>query len=309
MKLIVTIPAYNEEHSIGDVIREIPRTIDGIDRVEVLVINDGSTDNTVEVARNAGADHIISHKRNLGLAKAFRDGLNTAVELGADIVVNTDADFQYNGTEIPKLLQPIFDGKADIVIGDRQIDTLDHMPRGKVWGNKLATWVTRRVTGWPVRDAQTGFRAFTRDAACRMNLTGDYTYVQETLIQAANKNLTLVQVPVEFRKRDGKSRLIASLFGYAKPAGITIARSFRDYKPFTVFLSIGGIIIIAGLVLGSGVLMHFFRTGMVTPYLPTAVLTTVLIIVGLQVIVLGLLADMMLNVRILTEEILYQIKK
>jgi glycosyltransferase involved in cell wall biosynthesis len=309
MKLIVTIPAYNEERSIGDVIREIPRTIDEIDRVEVLVIDDGSTDNTVEVARNAGADHIIFHKRNLGLAKAFRDGLNAAIELGADIIVNTDADFQYNGTEIPKLLQPIFDGKADIVIGDRQVDTLDHMPRGKVWGNKLATRVTRRVTGWPVRDAQTGFRAFTRDAACRMNLTGDYTYVQETLIQAANKNLTLVQVPVEFRRRDGNSRLIASLFGYASAAGKTIARSFRDYHPIRVFTWIGIFLILAGLVVGFGVLLHYFETGMVTPHLPSAVLTTVLVIVGLQAIVFGLLADMMKTQRVLAEEILYRLKK
>jgi glycosyltransferase involved in cell wall biosynthesis len=309
MHLIVTIPAYNEEESIGDVIREIPRTMEGIDRVDVLVINDGSTDRTIEEARKAGADHIISHKTNMGLAKTFRDGLNTALELGADIIVNTDADFQYNGTEIPKLLQPILDGKADIVIGDRQIDTLDHMPQGKLWGNKLATWVTRRVTGWPVNDAQTGFRAFTRDAACRMNLTGDYTYVQETLIQAANKDMTLVQVPVEFRRRDGNSRLIGSLMGYAKPASITISRSFRDYNPFTVFFSIGFVIIAIGLVVGAGVLLHYLETGMVTPYLPSAILTTVLIIVGLQVIVFGLLADMMRGQRILTEEILYRLKK
>lgn len=309
MKLIVTIPAYNEEDSIGDVIQEIPRTIEQIDQVEILVINDGSTDNTGIVSRNAGADYIVTHKRNLGLAKTFRDGLNAALELGADIIVNTDADFQYNGTEISNLIQPILDGTADLVIGDRQINTLGHMPRGKAWGNKLATWVTRRVTGWPIHDAQTGFRAFTRDAACKMNLTGDYTYVQETLIQAVNKDMTLVQVPIEFRRRDGKSRLIGSLFGYASSAGKTIARSFRDYKPFTVFLSIGGIIIILGLILGSGILIHFLKTGMVTPYLPTAILTTVLIIVGLQVIVFGLLADMVLNIRILTEEILYRIKK
>lgn len=309
MKLIVTIPAYNEEESIGDVIREIPRTMEGIDRVEVLVIDDGSTDKTIEVAQAAGADHILCHKKNMGLAKTFRDGLNAALDLGADIIVNTDADFQYNGTEIPKLLQPIFDEKADVVIGDRQIETLDHMPRGKVWGNKLATWVTRRVTGWPVRDAQTGFRAFTRDAACRMNLTGDYTYVQETLIQAANKNLTLVQVPVEFRRRDGKSRLIASLFGYASAAGMTIARSFRDYNPFQVFFGIGTLILLIGLIIGLQVLFHFFETGMVTPYLPSAVLTTVLVVVGLLTIIFGLLADMMKTQRILTEEMLYRLKK
>ena len=309
MKLVVTIPSYNEERSLGSVIQEIPKTVQGIDGVEILVMNDGSTDRTVEAAKNAGADRVISHKRNMGLAKTFRDGLNEALSMGADIIVNIDADFQYNATEIPKLIRPILDGKADIVIGDRQIDTLDHMPRGNLWGNKIATWVTRRTTGLPIHDAQTGFRAFSREAALRMNLSGDYTYVQETLIQAANKNLTIVQVPVEFRKREGKSRLISSLFRYARSAGITIFRSFGAYHPFTIFSMIGIGIILLGTFVGSGVLLHYLKTGMVTPYLPSAVLTTVLILVGLQTFVFGLLADMLKTQRMLSEEILYQLKR
>lgn len=309
MKLIVMIPAYNEQESIGNVIKEIPRKIKGIDEIEVLVINDGSADNTVEAARSAGANHILSHKKNMGLAKAFKDGLNEALLLGADIIVNTDADFQYNGTEIPKLIEPILQGKADLVIGDRQVDKLDHMPLGKKWGNKIASWVTRRVTRWPVKDAQTGFRAFSREAALRMNLTGNYTYVQETLIQAANKSLTLVQIPVEFRKRDGSSRLISNLFNYAHSAGITIARSFRDYNPFLVFSGIGVAVIFIGLLFGSRVLLNYWRTGFVSPYLPSAILTTVLVIVGLLIIIFGLLADMLKTQRVLSEEILYRLKK
>lgn len=309
MKLIVMIPAYNEENSISKVIKEIPREIKGINLVEILVINDGSVDNTAEEARRAGADKIISHKRNLGLGISFRDGLEKALVMGADIIVNTDADFQYNGAEIPKLIDPILKGSADIVIGDRQIDTLDHMPPGKVIGNKLATWVTRRVTSLPIRDAQTGFRAFSREAALRMSLTGNYTYVQETLIQAANNNLVVEQIPVEFRKRSGQSRLISNIFSYAKSAGTTILRSYRDYQPFKVFMIIGLGCMIIGFGIGFKVLLHYFETGTVTPYLPSAVLTTVLVIVGLQAIVFGLIADMLKTQRMFQEEILYRLKK
>jgi glycosyltransferase involved in cell wall biosynthesis len=309
MKLVITIPSYNEEYSLTSVITEIPRTIPGIDQVLILVIDDGSTDNTVDKAIKAGADKILSHNHNMGLAKTFRDGLDAALEMGADIIVNTDADFQYDGTEIPNLIAPILEGKADIVLGDRQIDKIDHMPRGNLWGNKLATRVIRWTTGLPVRDAQTGFRAFSREAALRMNLTGDYTYTQETIIQAANKNLKIAQIPVEFRRREGKSRLISSIFRYARLAGVTIFRSFGAYHPFVIFSGIGFICILFGLVIGSRVIIHFLTTGFVTPYLPSALLTTVLIIVGSLAILFGLLADMIRTQRMLSEEILYRLKK
>ncbi len=309
MNLIITIPAYNEEASIGKVIDELPRSIPGIENIRILVINDGSNDRTEEVARQSGSDKILTHKQNLGLAQTFRDGLNEALEMGADIIVNTDADFQYNGTEIPKLIAPIVEGRADIVLGDRQIDQLDHMPRGNLWGNKLATQVVRLATRLPINDAQTGFRAFSRDAALRMNLTGDYTYTQETIIQAANKNLRIEQIPVEFRRREGKSRLISSIFRYARSAGVTIFRSISAYHPFIIFSGIGLVCIVLGLIIGFRVIIHFFLTGMVTPYLPSALLTTVLIIVGCLAILFGLLADMIRTQRMLAEEILYRLKK
>jgi glycosyltransferase involved in cell wall biosynthesis len=309
MKLVITIPSYNEEYSLASVITEIPRTIPGIDQVQILVIDDGSTDHTIDKATQAGADKILSHNHNMGLAKTFRDGLDAALEMGADIIVNTDADFQYDGTEIPNLITPILEGKADIVLGDRQIDKIDHMPRGNLWGNKLATRVIRWTTGLPVRDAQTGFRAFSREAALRMNLTGDYTYTQETIIQAANKNLKVAQIPVEFRRREGKSRLISSIFRYARLAGVTIFRSFGAYHPFIIFSGIGFICILFGLVIGFRVIIHFLTTGYVTPYLPSALLTTVLIIVGSLAILFGLLADMIRTQRMLSEEILYRLKK
>jgi glycosyltransferase involved in cell wall biosynthesis len=309
MKLVITIPSFNEELSLASVISEIPRTIPGIDQVQILVINDGSTDRTADVASEAGADRILSHKHNMGLAKTFHDGLNTALEMGADIIVNTDADFQYNATEIPKLILPVLEGKADIVLGDRQIDTLDHMPRGNLWGNKLATRVIRWATHLPIKDAQTGFRAFSREAALRMNLTGDYTYTQETIIQAANKNLIIAQIPVEFRRRKGESRLISSIFRYAGSAGITIFRSFGAYQPFVIFFGIGIACILFGLITGFRVIIHFLTTGYVTPYLPSALLTTVLVIVGSLAILFGLLADMIRTQRMLSEEILYRLKK
>jgi glycosyltransferase involved in cell wall biosynthesis len=309
MKLVITIPSYNEEQSIASVISEIPRTIKGIEDVQILVINDGSTDLTVDVAKRAGADKILTHKHNMGLAQTFRDGLNEALDMGADIIVNTDADFQYNGTQIPKLIAPILEKNADIVLGDRQINQLDHMPWGNLWGNKIATCIIRLVTHLPINDAQTGFRAFSREAALKMNLTGDYTYTQETIIQAANKNLRIEQIPVEFRRRNGKSRLISSIFRYAQSAGITVFRSFGAYHPFVIFSGIGVICFLLGLVFGFKVIIHFFTTGMVTPYLPSALLTSVLIIVGFLAILFGLLADMIRTQRMLAEEILYRLKK
>ncbi|HID43257.1 MAG TPA: glycosyltransferase [Archaeoglobaceae archaeon] len=289
MKIIVMVPAYN--------------------RVDVLVIDDGSTDRTAEEAKKAGADHIISNKKNIGLAQTFKKGVDAAIELGADIIVNIDADGQYNPNEIPKLVKPIIEGRADFVLGDRQIDSLDHMPFGKKIGNKIATWVTRFASGYPVRDAQTGFRAFSREAALKMNLLGDYTYVQETIIQAVNNGMRVEQVPVEFRRREGQSRLISSIWNYAGRAGLTIIRTYRDTYPLRVFLIIGGFLTFLGLVFGTRVLLHFFKTGMVTPYLPSAVFAVVLITVGVITIIFGMLADMMRSNRLLMEEILYRLKK
>ncbi len=310
MKLVVMVPAYNEEGSISAVISEIPREIPPINVVEILVINDGSSDRTSEEAKRSGADRIISHKKNMGLGVTFRDGLEEALRMGADIIVNTDADGQYNGAEIPRLIEPVFLGQADIVIGNRQIDNLDHMPWQKKMGNKIATWVTRRTTGLPIIDAQTGFRAFSKEAALRMTLmSSSYTYVQETLIEAANKRLKVEQVPIEFRKRKGPSRLISNIFRYARLAGTTIIRSYRDYRPFTVFAGIGITIVGLGLLVGIRVLIHYLTTGMVTPFIPSAILTTVLLVVGTQIVIFGFMADMLKTQRMIQEEILYRMKR
>lgn len=309
MKLVVMIPAYNEETTIGEVINNIPREIEGISKVEVLLIEDGSTDSTLEVAKRSGADKIIHRKQKAGLSKAFEKGLEVALEMGADLMVNIDADNQYNPKEIPKLIQPILTGDADIVLGNRQISTLTHMPSTKKIGNKIATFVTKKLSGINISDAQTGFRVFSRRAALTLNVLSEYTYTQEMIIQAAFKKLEIVEMPVEFRRRHGKSRLISSLFNYAKRAGLTILLTYLNYKPLRTFLLLGFFITLIGLLFGIRVLIHFFKTGMVTPYIPSAILTAILVIVGIQVMIVGLFADMIKKNRELIERILNKTKK
>jgi len=309
VKLVVTIPAYNEEKTIANVIAEIPREIEGIASVEVLVIDDGSTDETVKQAREAGADRVLSHKGNEGLGIAFRDGLEAALEMGADMIVNLDGDGQYNAREIPRLIKPLLENKADIVLGWRDIDNLAFMPKGKKIGNKIATWLTRRVSGLPIEDAQSGFRAFSQEAALKMNLSGRYTYVQETIIEAKYKGLKIEQIPIEFRPRQGESRLIPSLTTYAHRAGAIILSTYWSYHPLKMCSLIGGFLIILGLAFGTRVLVHFIQTGTVSPHIPSAIAAPLLIIVGLQVIILGLFAHTLKSQRLFQEEILYRLRK
>lgn len=307
MKIVVTIPAYNEEKTIASVIKEIPR--DAAESVEVLVVDDGSTDNTVIESEKAGADKIVKFKKNRGLATAFRVCLDTALEMDADIIVNIDADGQYDGKEIPELIKPIVEKKADIVLGSRFKGWIEEMSASKKMGNKIATKVTSFLSHYPISDAQTGFRAFSREAALRLNVMSDYTYVQETIIQAVNKGLFIAEVPARFRKRAGKSRLIPSIFSYAHKAGITIIKTYVNYRPLRTFLYLGGFVLLVGLIAGLRVLLHYLRTGQVIPYFPTTILTVVLIIVGFQIIMLGLVADLIGTNRKMEEEILYRMKK
>ena len=308
MKLAVVIPAFNEEATIGDVIRLIPRNV--VEDVKIIVVDDGSTDNTVNEAWKAGADKVVSFKRNMGLAYAFKKGLEAALEMNADIIVNIDADGQYDPREIPQLIKPIVEGKADIVLGSRFKGSIEYMPKRKKWGNILATKIVSFLAGIPISDAQTGFRAFSREAALKLNILSDYTYVQETVIQAAYKGLRIIEVPCTFKKRKaGESRLISSLLSYAKKSGLTILRTYINYKPLRTFLLIGGALSLIGVIIGLRVLIHFLLTGMVSPHIPSAILTAILVIVGFQIIMLGLIADMIGMERKLMEEILYRLKK
>ena len=274
---------------------------------KVLVIDDGSKDHTSNVAKKSGADYIIKNKKNLGLAQSFKRGLEECLKLGADIIVNTDADFQYNQTEIPRLIQPILDGKADVVLSDRQVLKLSHMPFNKKYGNLISTLVTRFISGYPVKDAQSGFRAFSREAALKLNILSDYTYVQETIIQAVDKRLKILQMPCEFRERHGKSRLISSLFGYAKRAGLTIIRSFVRYKPLRALLTLSLFPIILGVILILRYLYFFSLND--KGHVQSLILAAVLLIIGFQLVVLAFIADTIGANRKIDEEILYLQKK
>jgi glycosyltransferase involved in cell wall biosynthesis len=306
MKVVVSIPAYNEEETVGAVVRSVPKDI--ADEVLVVVVDDGSVDDTSEEARKAGAK-VIKFKGNRGLACAFRRGVEEGINLNADVIVNIDADGQYVGGEIRKLIEPIRKGEADVVLGSRFAGSIEHMPLSKRVGNIVATRITGFLSGIKVTDAQTGFRAFSREAALRLNVLSDYTYTQETIIQAAHSGLTVKEVPVTFRKRKGESRLISNIFSYALRSGSTILKTYLNHRPMRTFTFIGGAVFAAGLAVGSRVLVHYLRTGFVTPYIPSAILTAVLLIIGFQVIILGLIADMVGANRKLLDELLYRSRK
>ncbi|HDS11291.1 MAG TPA: glycosyltransferase family 2 protein, partial [Candidatus Wirthbacteria bacterium] len=219
MKLIVMIPAYNEADNIAEVIKSIPKKFQGIDQVEVLVVDDGSTDATAEIARQNGANHVFRHKMNLGLAYAFALGLQKSLDLGADIIVNTDADNQYDQSEIQGLIDPILSGEADIVNTNRQVRSLDHMPFGNKYGNLIGTWVVNRLIKQDIKDASSGFRAYSRFAAQNLHVLSNHTYTHETLIQADMKHLKIVTIPCVFRqtkRKSKKSRLIGNILGISK---------------------------------------------------------------------------------------------
>ena len=309
MKLIITIPAYNEEETIAKVIKEIPRSIEGINEVKVLVINDGSTDRTVEIAEEAGADYVISNPGNQGLALSFRKGLENALKLGADIIVNTDADFQYNQTEIPKLIRPILENKAEMVIGNRQVETLSHMNWANKYGNIFGSWVLRKMLKNNVIDASSGFRAFSKECALRLNILSGHTYTHETIIQCVMKKMRIVEVPIEFRKREaGTSKLIQSIPAHIKKSAATIIRIYLTYEPFKTFSRIGSFIFLIGAFFYLRYLWFYFlgRSG---GHIQSLLLGVTLTIIGVLIIILGFIADLIATNRRIDEEILYKLKK
>jgi hypothetical protein len=312
VKLIVMIPAFNEEETIGRVIAEIPRNFDGISSVEVLVCDDGSTDATVRAATAAGADHVVRLRRNFGLTTAFATGLEAALELGADIVVNTDADAQYDAREIASLIAPILSGEADMVSGDRQVSKLKHMSLTKRYGNQLGSWMLRVVAESPVQDASSGFRAFSRDCALRLNPSIGHTYTHQTLIQAAHSGMVVKEVPVTFRpsaREGGSSRLIGGVGSHIIKSLGTIVRTLTTYHPLAVLGRLGLLFILAGALIMLIPLADWISQGNTEGHLQSLVAAGVLGLVGLQLIIFGLLADTVSANRRLTEEMLYLTKE
>lgn len=309
VKLIIQIPCLNEEKTLPLTLRDIPGQIEGVDVIETLVIDDGSTDRTAEVAKEHGVNHIIRFKQRKGLASAFMTGLEYSLQMGADIIVNTDADNQYRGEDIPKLVKPILDGEADIVIGKRDIDSIEHFSLVKKKLQRIGSWVVRLLSETEVKDATSGFRAYRREAALQMNVLSSYTYTLETIIQAGQKQLVVKSVDIGINRKLRESRLIKSIPHYLAKSAVTMLRIFTLYQPFKVFTWLGGFIFSLGVVLGLRYLYLQFFGMKGAEHFASLILTAVFLIMGFNFFVLGLLADLIGSNRRLIEDILLRIKK
>lgn len=308
MKLIIQIPCYNEAETLPETISELPREMAGFDSVEYLVIDDGSIDGTSDVARRIGVHHIVRLKKNCGLATAFKTGLENALALGADVIVNTDADNQYHGEDIARLIKPILEGDAEITIGDRQIDTIKHFSPIKRLLQKIGSWVVRWASNTDIPDTTSGFRAFTRDAAMKMEIYTDYTYTLETIIQAGKKRIPITSVKITINEKLRESRLIKSIPTYIRKSTATILRIFLMYEALRVFLIIGSVMFGMGLALSIRFLI-FFALGEGSGHLQSLILASILFIMGFQAFLIGLIADMISKNRHLNEDINYRLRK
>ena len=309
MKLIIQIPCYNEAETLQIALDHLPRHIEGINQIEVLIINDGSTDATVQVAREWGVNHIVSFKQNRGLARGFMAGVDACLHLGADIIVNTDADDQYCGEDIEKLVRPILDEKADIVIGTRPIDETEHFSRRKKVFQHLGSWVVRVASNTDVPDAPSGFRAYSREAAMRLNVVNEYTYTLETIIQAGWNRTAMVSVPVRTNPELRPSRLFSSMWRYMKRSAAVIMRTFAMYKPMRFFGIIGSIFFGMGVVLGIRFLVISLVTGSASGHIQSLILCAALLMIGVQIIITGVQADLISDNRKLLEAVQYRVRK
>lgn len=308
MKLIIQIPCYNEAETLEVALNDLPKHIDGIDEIEYLIINDGSKDNTVEVAKKWGVNYVVNFRRNKGLAMGFMAGMDACLRNNADIIVNTDADNQYAGSDIEKLVRPIINGETDIVIGERPIDQTEHFSPLKKKLQHFGSFVVRKASKSDIPDAPSGFRAYSREAAMRINVVNEYTYTLETIVQAGRTKIAQTSVPINTNPELRESRLFNSMFGYVKKSMLTILRAFMMYKPMRFFNIIGGIIFALGVLLGIRYLV-FFAMGNGGGHIQSLILTSILIFMGFQTILIGLLADLIASNRKLLEDVQYHVRK
>ena len=308
MKLIIQIPCLNEELTLPETLKDLPKSIIGIDSIEVLVIDDGSTDRTVEVAKEHGVHHVLSLTNNKGLAKAFIYGINHALHLRADIIVNTDADNQYFGGDITKLIQPILSKRADIVIGNRQVETIRHFSPLKILLQKLGSWTVRQLSGTTIPDATSGFRAYSKEAALQMNVISDFTYTVETIISAGNKNLAIEHIPVRTNEKLRESRLFPSIQVYLRRTLVTMLKVYSMYRPLKVFTIAGGTALLVGFMIGCRYLFFFFQ-GQTEGHIQSLILSAIMLTVGFQMIMMGISAELISVNRQLLEDIQLRIKK
>lgn len=308
MKLIIQIPCYNEEIALPVTLSQLPTHIDGIDEIEVLVSDDGSTDRTIEIAKSYGVKHIVTSTHHRGLAKTFTAGIQKAIAEGADIIVNTDADNQYCADDIEKLVRPILNGKADIVIGARPIKDINEFSRLKKFLQFLGSKVVRVLSSTATEDAPSGFRAFSRDAAIALNVFDNYTYTIETVIQSKTKGLHIQSVPIRVNPTFRKSRLVKNIFTYIQKNSFTILRMFIIYRPFRFFAIIGGLLLLAGLcLLGRFFYYYIFDSG--SGHIQSLIIASILIITGFQTCIFGILADLLAINRKLIEDVQIRTRK
>lgn len=308
MKLIIQIPCYNEAETLKIALDALPKHIDGIDVIEYLIINDGSKDNTVEVAREWGVNYIVSFRNNKGLARGFMAGIDACLRNGADIIVNTDADNQYNADDIEKLVQPILRKEAGMVIGERPIDDTEHFSPLKKKLQHLGSWVVRKASKTDIPDAPSGFRAYSRHTAMRLNVINEYTYTLETIVQAGRNKMALTSVPIRTNAELRPSRLFSSMFGYIKKSMLTIVRAYMMYRPLFFFTVIALIFGGAGVILGVRYL-YFLSIGQGAGHVQSLILASTLIIMGVQAGVIGLLADVIAANRKILQDVQFSIRK
>ena len=302
MKLIIQIPCYNEAGTLAIALGALPRKVEGFDKVEWLIINDGSRDDTVKIAKECGVDHIVNFKQNRGLAKGFMAGIKECLAQGADVIVNTDADNQYEADDIPKLTKPILEHKAEYVIGARPISQTDHFSPTKKFLQKLGSWVVRKASNTNIPDAPSGFRAMSRECAKQLNVYNNYTYTLETIIQAGQKNIPLTSVPIRTNEDLRPSKLLSSIPNYIKKSVVTIVRIFVVYKPFKFFMSIAFVLFVLGFLLGLRFL-YFWLSGNGDGHVQSVILASVLMGMGFQTGLIAFVADLLAVNRQLLEEI------
>lgn len=308
MKLIVQIPCFNEEAALAATVAEIPRVIPGVARVEILVIDDGSSDRTAEVARAAGVEHVIRHPINRGLARTYQTGIDACLRLGADIIVNTDADGQYAGADIPRLVEPILAGRADLVVGDRQTSTLTHFSPLKRRLQALGSRVIAALSGLDVADAVSGFRALSRQAALQTSILSSFSYTTEQLIQGGKKRLAVVWVPITAHASTRPSRLFKSLPSFIRHSGLTMVRTYAMYQPLRIFWLIGMTLTAAGLV-PIGRFLYFVATGDGAGHIQSLILGAVLTIMGFGTLLFGLIAELVAYNRQLLEIVVEKVRR
>jgi glycosyltransferase involved in cell wall biosynthesis len=308
MKLIIQIPCLNEAETLPATLADLPKSVPGIDVIETLIIDDGSRDDTVTVARAHGVTHVVRFRRRKGLAAAFMAGIDASLKAGADFIVNTDADNQYAGADIPRLLAPLQSGQADIVIGDRNIRDLQHMSWSKRFLQRVGSWVVRQVSGTQVPDTTSGFRAYTRQAALQMNIVSEFSYTLESIIQAGKKKMAIAHVPVGSNARTRPSRLFDSVFSYIKASSATIVRIYSMYEPLKVFTYLGSFVFLIGLAIAGRFVYFYLFTHDSAGKVQSLILAAMLMIVGFQIVLIGLVADVISGTRKLLEDLLYRVR-